>query len=76
MVVLFAMSGVDKAARGRKEWNPDLETKLNGKREEFGLEKKKEKIEEQMKVALEAYTLPASEERKIITAQKGGPGTM
>ena len=57
---------------GRKEWSTELEVKLREKLEEFGLSGRKDKIEEQLKIALEAYTLPASEERKIITAQKDG----
>merc|ERR1712026_69716 len=66
------MQEVLKWLGGRKEWNNELEEMLKVKLEEQGLGKKKEKIDAQMKIALEAYTLPASEERKIITAQKGG----
>merc|ERR1712026_631735 len=66
------MQEVLKWLGGRKEWNNELEEMLKVKLEEQGLGKKKEKIEAQMKIALEAYTQPASEERKIITAQKGG----
>ena len=45
-----------------------MDIKLKG----LGYEKDKEEIEEQLKVALETYTSPSSEEGKIVTAQKGG----
>ena len=57
---------------GRKEWSSELEDRLKAELRRHGLEGKLEKIGSQMKVALEAYTSPGSEERKIITAQKTG----
>ena len=56
-----------------------MESEVKRKLKECGYEENREEIEAQVKVALEAYTAPGSEERKIVTAQKGGlhaPGTL
>ena len=45
---------------------------VDSKLKSLGYENDKEEIEEQLKVALEAYTMPTSEERKIVMSQEGG----
>ena len=44
---------------------------VDKKSKTLGYFEDKDEIDAEMKVALEAYTLPTSEERKIVTAQKG-----
>ena len=61
-----------KVIGGRKQWSEELQEEVDKKLKALGYLSDKEEIEEQMKTALEAYTLPTSEERKIVTAQKGG----
>ena len=58
---LKGMQDVLRWLGGRKEWSGELEVKLNEKLEEHGLGGKRQKIDAQMKVALEAYTQTASE---------------
>merc|ERR1711978_578298 len=53
-------------------WGDRDRDEVNEKLKSLGYEGNREEIEEQLKVALEAYTSPSSEERKIVTAQKGG----
>ena len=57
---------------GKKQWSSELQEEVDKKLKELGYWEDKEEIDKQMKVALEAYTVPSSEERKIITAQKSG----
>jgi len=57
---------------GRKEWSDEVEKHIEAKLKESGHEKVKNEIDAQMRIALEAYTTPASQERKIVLAQPGG----
>ena len=66
------LQGVLKLIGGRKSWGDGLQGEVNNKLKSLGYEDDKEEIEEQLKVALEAYTAPASEERKIVTSQENG----
>ena len=61
-----------KLIGGRKNWGEELQDTVEKKLKDLGYEKDRKEIEQQLKVALEAYTVPASEERKIVTAQEGG----
>ena len=61
-----------KEIGGKKVWNSQLEEKVEGQLKQYGYENNKKDIEAQLRVALEAYTTPASEERKIIMAHKSG----
>ena len=61
-----------KLIGGRKHWSSELQEEVDRKLRTLKYIDEKEEIEEQMKVALEAYTLPTSEERKIVKAQKAG----
>ena len=61
-----------KMIGGKKSWNDEVQKDVEKKLETLGYRDDQEEIEEQLKVALEAYTAPSSEERKIVTSQKGG----
>ena len=54
-----------KVIGGRKQWSEELQEEVDKKLKALGYLSDKEEIEEQMKTALEAYTLPSSEERNI-----------
>ena len=57
---------------GRKEWSDEVEKHIELKLKESSHDKVKNEIDAQMRIALEAYTTPASQERKIVLAQRGG----
>ena len=49
-----------------------MQEEVDRKLKSLGYLEEKDEIDEQLKVALEAYTVPSSEERKVVTSQKGG----
>ena len=57
---------------GRREWTEALGNQVRDKLKEHGHDKAEEEIDGQLRIALEAYTTPTSQERKIIVSQKGG----
>ena len=61
-----------KLVGGSKHWGEAMQEQVDRRLKVLGYLESKEEIEEQLKVALEAYTVPSSEERNIVMAQKGG----
>ena len=57
---------------GQKEWTGEAKDKVERMLEQYGQKGKGKEIGRQLKVALETYTGPTSEERKIVVAQDDG----
>ena len=66
------MQEVLKCLGGQKEWTSEVKEKISKMLEQYGQKGKDKEIGRQLKVALETYTSPTSEERKIVVAQEDG----